>query len=245
MEALAAAPPVDMFATKGIEYLLILIFLAAFLGFWLYFTSGDERTVKTKGKRINNPLEWFAVPKGVHFHRGHSWAKPETSDADTLKVGMDDFAQKMTGKVDFFYIGEAGAKMKQGEEGWTLKVRNKPITMLSPVNGEIIEVNEEVLADPSLINNDPYGKGWILKVRAENFVRDCRNLLSERSARIWMEEVTNKLRMKMGFDNGLIYQDGGVLLKEMARRIDEENWTVLLGEFLLTHKRRDKNDGAV
>lgn len=60
-----------------------------------------------------------------------------------------------------------------------------------------------------------------------------------------MEEVTKKLRMKMGFDNGLIYQDGGVLLKEMARRIDEENWTVLLGEFLLTHKRRDKNDGAV
>ena len=176
---------------------------------------------------------------------GHSWAKPETNDADTLKVGMDDFAQKMTGKVDFFYIGEAGGKMKQGEEGWTLKVRNKPITMLSPVNGEILEVNEEVLADPSLINNDPYGKGWILKVKAKNFVQDCRNLLSERSAQIWMEDVTKTLRKKMGFDNGLIYQDGGVLLKEMARRIDEENWTVLLGEFLLTHERRDKNDGAV
>jgi hypothetical protein len=96
-----------------------------------------------------------------------------------------------------------------------------------------------------LINNDPYGKGWILKVKAKNFVQDCRNLLSERSAQIWMEDVTKTLRKKMGFDNGLIYQDGGVLLKEMARRIDEENWTVLLGEFLLTHERRDKNDGAV
>jgi len=229
MDPLAA--PVDIFATKGIEYLIILFFLAAFLTFWLMFTDRYP-TVKVKGTK-NKIMDWFRVPDGIFFHQGHAWAQVER--AGVLKVGMDDFAQKMVGTVKSVDTGKAGEKVRQGEEGWTLKMGNRSIPMLSPVNGEILEVNKEALANPSLINRDPYGKGWLIKVKAENFVRDSKNLLSAKLARSWIEDVTDKLRASMGAaELGPVYQDGGVVLREMARKIDKKNWEKLLGEFFLT-----------
>ena len=255
MEALAV--PVDIFATKGIEYLLFLLFLGAFLTLWLMFTSDRERTVKVRGTKNKNLMNWFSVPEGIFFHLGHSWARAES--AGTLRVGMDDFAQKMIGAVDSVRTGKAGEKLRQGEEGWILKMENRSIAMLSPVNGEILEVNKEVLADPSLIHNDPYGKGWLLKVKAEDFVRDRRNLLSEKPARKWMEGVTEQLSYTIQFLNlmtmrsesaecGPVCQDGsGPFPTEgIARRIDNDNWCyhwnmLLEGFFLSNEERQGRN----
>jgi glycine cleavage system H lipoate-binding protein len=226
------AAPVDIFATKGIEYLIILFFLAAFLTFWLMFTDRHPN-VKVKGRKSKNLMDWFSVPEGLFFHQGHAWAKVES--AGVLKVGMDDFAQKMVGTAKSVLAGKPGEKVRQGEEGWTLKMGNRSIPMLAPVNGEILEVNKEALANPTLINRDPYGKGWLIKIKAENFVRDSKNLLSGKLARRWIEDVTDKLRASMGTTElGPVYQDGGVVLKEMARKIDKQNWEKLLGEFFLT-----------
>ena len=225
------AAPVDIFATKGIEYLIILFFLAAFLTFWLMFTDRYPN-VKVKGTK-NKIMDWFSVPAGFFFHQGHAWARVESGGV--LRVGMDDFAQKMVGTVNAVRTGKAGDKVRQGENGWTLKMGDRSIAMLSPVNGEILEVNKQALANPSLINSDPYGKGWLIKIKAENFIRDSKNLLSDKLARSWIEDVTDKLRALMGTKElGPVYQDGGVLLKEMARRIDKKNWEKLLGEFFLT-----------
>jgi len=160
MEALTA--PVDIFATKGIEYLLILLFLATFLAFWIYFTTDREVTVKARGTKIKNLMEWFNVPEGIFYHQGHSWVREEIGGL--LRVGVDDFAQKMLGTVSSIHTGKAGAMVKQGEQGWTLKAGARSVAMLSPVDGEILEVNKDVLSDPSLINRDPYGKGWLFKI---------------------------------------------------------------------------------
>ena len=230
-----AAHPVDIFATKGIEYLLVLFFLATFLAFWLYFTTDRKVTVRARGTRLRNLMEWFSIPEGIFFHQGHAWARAESPGAGTLRVGLDDFAQKMVGDVGAIQVGGTGLHVRQGEKGWTLKAGNKSIAMLSPVNGEIIEVNQEVLANPSLLNSDPYGKGWLLKIKAEDFVRDCKNLLSGRLARRWIDDVTDRLRAVMATrELGPVYQDGGVLVKDMARKIDEKNWDRLVGEFFLT-----------
>ena len=65
-----AAHPVDIFATKGIEYLLVLFFLATFLAFWLYFTTDRKVTVRARGTRLRNLMEWFSIPEGIFFHQG-------------------------------------------------------------------------------------------------------------------------------------------------------------------------------
>ena len=90
-------------------------------------------------------------------------------------------------------------------------------------------------ADPqAALGNDPYGKGWLLKVKPENFERERNGLLSGALARKWMEEAANQLRLKMSPELGAVMQDGGVPLAGMAKNIDAEEWDKLLKEFFLT-----------
>jgi len=177
----------------------------------------------------------FLVPEGFFFHQGHTWMQADNADISTVTIGMDDFAQKMVGAIDFVNAGGIGEKIKQGERGWTLRVRHKPIDMLSPVSGEIVGVNEAAMSNPSLINNDPYGKGWLLKVKADNIGQESKNLLSGNIARKWMEDVTESLLESMGTELGEVYQDGGMPVSGMALNIDLANWDKLVREFFLTY----------
>ena len=233
------AAPVDIFATKGIEYLVILFFLATFLAFWLYFTTDRQEIVRAGGTKIKNLMDWFRVPEGFFFHQGHSWVQEEVGG--TLRVGMDDFAQKMVGKISSIDIGNVGTKVKQGEKSWTLKAGNRLIAMLAPVNGEILEVNKDVLADPSLINRDPYGKGWLFKIKADDYNRDSRNLLFGKIAGKWMEGVTEQLHNSLGSEElGPVYQDGGIPIEGMAKHIENENWRyyweMLLDDYFISRE---------
>ena len=177
----------------------------------------------------------FLVPEGFFFHQGHTWMQADNADISTVTIGMDDFAQKMVGAIDFVDAGGIGEKIKQGERGWTLSVRHKPIDMLSPVSGEIVGVNGAAMSNPSLINNDPYGKGWLLKVKADDIGQESKNLLSGNIARKWMEEVTERLQASVGTELGAVYQDGGMPVSGMALNIDLANWDKLVREFFLTY----------
>jgi len=68
-----------------------------------------------------------------------------------------------------------------------------PIPMLSPVAGEVVEVNPEVLRSPEILREDPYGKGWLLKVKSTRIASNTRNLLSGKLAKAWMESALDKL----------------------------------------------------
>lgn len=222
---------IAIYATKGFEYLLILGFLGVFTAFYLYFTSRRFEPIRAAvGRGLESLVDWFRVPEGVLFHQGHTWAQPDGNEPGVVRVGLDDFAQKMVGKADKVTLADIGSKIEQGEKGWSLRVGNKSIDMLSPVSGEIVAINKAFQENSA----DPYDGGWIYKVKPRNFSREIKNLLSGKLARKWMEEVVEKLRMKMSPDLGVVYQDGGTPVAGIARIIDETNWDKLAREFFLT-----------
>jgi len=226
-----------IYATKGFEYILILSFLAAFTIFFLYFTSKKfQHDAGAVGQMLSDFVEWFRVPENVLFHQGHAWARTDASaKGKTVRVGLDDFTQKMVGKIDKIETGKIGDEVTQGHKGWSLKVGDKNIDMLSPVSGKIVEINPKISGAKSVsINNDPFEDGWIMKVKPDNFQRDSSHLLSGKLAKKWMEDVTDKLHDKMSPELGMVYQDGGVPVAGMARSLDEKNWDKLVREFLLT-----------
>ncbi len=231
-----------MYATKGFEYLLILGFLAVFTLFYLYFTSHRfEKTTTALSSSFDSLVDWFRVPDKVLFHQGHTWASPEESESDLVKVGMDDFAQKMAGSMGIRNNPTVGTCIRQGERSWSLQDGQKSVDMLAPVSGIVVEVNVALLAEleknpqkMGALDSDPYGQGWLLKVKPDNFERDRKSLLTGNLARKWMEEVTNQLRMKMSPELGAVMQDGGAPLPGMAKNINEEKWDLLLKEFFLT-----------
>jgi hypothetical protein len=113
-------------------------------------------------------------------------------------------------------------------------VDSERIPMLSPVAGEVVEVNREVLRSPEILRQDPYGKGWLLKVKSSGIASNTRNLLSGKLARAWMENTLDKLHPIHGDSLGPVLQDGGLPVEGIARILGGDQWVDLAKTHLLT-----------
>jgi len=229
---------VDIFATKGIEYLFVLGFLLVLILFWRLLNPPQQVAVAA-GAATPYPArlsEWFRLAGERYYHPGHSWVMPEGKNV--VKVGVDDFAQKLVGTPNAISLPRPGDRLEQGDKGWQLRVDSKSVAMLSPVHGEVLAVNEEILKSPELINQDPYGDGWLMKVSAPRLKANLRNLLSGKLARAWMHETEKALREKMTGGLGLALQDGGVPVAGIAKNLSPDSWDEIAGEFLLSRELR-------
>jgi glycine cleavage system H lipoate-binding protein len=221
---------VDIFATKHIEYLLVIGFLLLFIPFWRLLSRPAKAVLEVAERMVPVVSEWFRLPEERYYHLGHSWAIPEGHN--TVKVGIDDFAQRLVGKIHEVQIPKVGSTIHQGDKGWTLMVDSKPIDMLSPVGGRVVAINEEVVHSPDTINQDPY-KSWLMEVETPKFWVDKRQLLSGALAKRWIEEVRESLLSRMNYNLGLVYQDGGLLVDGMARHLDQEKWDEIAKDYFL------------
>jgi len=236
----------DFLPTKGIEYLVVIGYLLVLIPFWFVLQGGRRRQPAAAAARTA-PLAkvaeglrgWFRVPEGVHFHQGHTWAVPE--GGGVFKVGLDDFAQRLVGPPDALRLPKVGTALREGEKGWSLGVGDRTVDLLSPVRGEVLEVNAEALDDPALVSADPYGRGWLLRVKVPQPDAALKNLLPWRLATAWMEDAANRLSAAMspplGAALGRVLQDGGIPVAGIARQIDPEHWDRLAAELLLTGER--------
>ncbi len=222
---------VDIFATKGIEYLLVIAALLLFIPFWRVVSkpAAIPAAVENVIPAVNG---WFHLPERLYYHQGHSWAMPE--EGGLVRVGIDDFAQKLVGKVDGVELPPLGSRVAQGEKGWSLRAGAKTIDMLSPVDGNVVAVNEQLLKSPGDIGNDPYGQSWLLKVQAPRVSANLKNLLSGGLAVKWLEGVRENLFARMNYNLGAVSQDGGVPVDGIARNLDRERWDEIVKEYLLT-----------
>jgi len=221
---------VDIFATKGIEYLLVIGFLLLFVVFWKFLGRPARRVFEAAEKFVPVVNEWFRLPEEIYYHLGHSWAAPEGKNL--VKVGVNDFAQKLVGKIDAIQLPGIGSTIHQGDTGWTLEVDSKKIDMLSPVDGKVVAINERILDSPEDINKYPY-VSWLMKVESPRFSANKKQLLSGALAGKWMEEVRENLLSRTNYNLGLVYQDGGLLVDGMARSLDKDKWDEIAKDFFL------------
>ena len=223
-----------MYSAKAVEYLIAVSFLLLFIPFWRFVNAevvAAPVAIRTP-RWLNTVVEWFSVPSGVYLHPGHAWARVD--DGDLVTVGMDDFAHKLVGGISAISLPEVGSRLGQGEKAWSLVSDAKSVDMLSPVDGTVVAVNEPVAAPRVRSPRDPYGAGWLLKVKAPRLAANTKHLLSGTLARRWMEEVCDTLRARMSPDLGQVYQDGGLPVDGMARDLDPANWDRIAREFFLT-----------
>jgi glycine cleavage system H protein len=225
---------VDIFATKGIEYLLVIGFLLAITPFWRILRAPARAGMEAVRRAVASVAQWFSLPEGLFYHQGHSWLLPQ--GAELVKVGVDDFAQKLVGRSNKIMLPKVGSRIEQGEVGWKLDVGKKNINMLSPVSGSVVAVNKDIATNPDLINQDPYGKGWLVMVKPDNKHATVKNLLTGKVATAWMDKTADELREKMGGELGTVYQDGGLPVSGIAKALSPDAWDKIASEFLLTHE---------
>jgi glycine cleavage system H lipoate-binding protein len=212
----------DLFATKGIEYLLVIGFLVA-LVVYIRFLGGTSRAglVASGLPATAGPTRWFRLDPGLFYHQGH-----------VVTVGLDDFAQKLVGRPAALVLPPVGTRLSQGRRAWGLTAGGKTVDMLSPVDGEVVEVNCSALDNPGLINEDPYGQGWLLKVRAPSWIANRMSLLSGKLAGAWLAETVSALQRRLATESGAIAQDGGYPVTGFARALSAEAWDELARDFL-------------
>src|ERR1700687_2082981 len=137
----------------------------------------------------------FEVPVNLRYHPGHTWALSESPSL--VRVGMDDFASKLVGKVDRMTLPQRGQWIRQGQKIATFFRDGASVDMVSPIEGSIADVNDHVSQDPTLARKDSYGEGWLVTVQSPDAKTNFRNLLGGALARWWTEESAGRLQRKM------------------------------------------------
>ena len=118
----------------------------------------------------------FKVKVGYFYSNDDFWA---SVIGNAALIGVSDFLQKVKGDVAFLETAEVGTEVKQGQELGKIETIKATFGVLSPVSGKVVEVNRELESSPYLINEDPYGAGWIYKVELTDFESDKMSLLMD------------------------------------------------------------------
>ncbi len=102
------------------------------------------------------------IPAGLKYTKEHEWVKV---DGDVATIGITDFAQGELGDIVYVEIETVGESLATEEVFGTVEAVKTVSDLFMPISGEILEMNNALEGDPELVNSDPYGKGWMIKVK--------------------------------------------------------------------------------
>jgi len=219
--------------------MLVILTFAVFL-LIDYFRTAKQPAVELsraiaaqeKPRLVPPVVSGFEVPENLRYHPGHTWALSESPAL--VRVGMDDFASKLVGKIERIALPQRGQWLRQGQKIWTLFRDGKSVDMLSPIEGEVSDINEAALAEPDKARKDPYAEGWLVTVNSPDAKTNFRNLLSGTLARLWIEQSATRLRVRLPLTMGALAQDGGIAVDEATAHLPDQDWADLAKEFFLS-----------
>jgi len=117
----------------------------------------------------------YEIPEKLYYSKEHEWVRLEGKEA---VVGITDYAQKQLHEIVYVEVQHEGSEVKQFETMGTVESVKSVSDVFSPVTGKITKVNKELTDSPELLNQDPYGKGWLAKINLTAFKKDTEKLLT-------------------------------------------------------------------
>jgi glycine cleavage system H protein len=181
------------------------------------------------------------------YHRGHAWAMVEENAH--IRIGLDDLGQKLLGSIEKIILPGSGKKMS--DESILLKGRGIEVRLTPPVEGYVVEINDSILSQPSLINISPYSRGWLALIRPTHLSKNLKQLLYGTAALRWFEEETIKLYCvfvdetdHIRSEVGVTFQDGGLLNFDLLDRLHPAKRKAIIKQFFTYQppRRPRKND---
>lgn len=133
----------------------------------------------------------ITVPSTYFFHRGHTWIK--FSSPKRARIGLDDFAQKILGRVEAIQFPRIGELIRQGDPLFMVRVGQHKLFLPAPSDGIVTHINPELAGEPALIHSSPFEGGWVCEMNPENVSQSVRELLSGEDAVQWELHELNRL----------------------------------------------------
>jgi len=116
----------------------------------------------------------YKIPENLKYTKTHEWIKIEDKIA---YIGITDYAQQELGDIVFVEVNSINKELNKNDSFGTIEAVKTVSDLFMPISGKVIEINEKLKNNPELINKDPYGEGWIIKVEISN-INEISNLLS-------------------------------------------------------------------
>jgi glycine cleavage system H protein len=227
----------NIFDTKGIEYIVIITFLLSIIPFWILINKPGMVS------RIKKSLGIFSaaalrIPAGLFFSRNHTWAHLEKSG--TARVGLDDFLLHVTGNVSLGNLRKPGETIRKGDLLASIDHNGKILQVFSPVTGTITGTNTWLYNEPDNLMEDPYGKGWIYKIKPTQWVEETSNYYLADDAVTWVKKEVDRVKEFVAASSGkysgdgqyAVLQDGGELIGNPLAELPDEVWHDFQKSFL-------------
>ncbi len=190
-----------------------------------------QTRVQTEGLPVqtSDQVGGFKMAQGFYYNKGHVWARPEYGGR--VRIGLDDFAQKLLGKLSAVETPALGHEVKKDAAGFRLKRNGEAVAGLSPVDGTVIRINDRLLDHPELINSSPYEDGWLFVVEPTRLRKNMKELLFGEEADDYMGQEMEKL---MGFasEEMRLAADGGEVSDDIFDELGGEKWAKIVKTFL-------------
>jgi len=227
----------NIFETKGIEYLAIIGFFLLLIPFWIIL---NRQVVTRKIKQFIGVLtaNVLKIPQGVFFNKNHTWTHLERSGS--ARVGLDDLLFHITGAVNFNQLKNPGDVIRKGDLLTEVDQNGKILRIFSPISGKILASNVLLKDNPELSSEDPYGKGWIYKIKPSDWIAETNSCYLAEEATQWSKTELDRFKdfmansaVKYGANPSFtVMQDGGELCDNVLSELPNEVWQDFQKEFL-------------
>jgi glycine cleavage system H protein len=221
----------------------VILVLALFVTFLVIERFTNKRTLEyvlqtaprteASARKAQPIVAGFEIPEHLRFHQGHAWALGESPNL--VRAGIDDFAAKLIGEAEEVNLPQRGQWIRQGQKVWSFRVNGNLVEMVSPIEGTVADINDEVVRHPASLTADPYGNSWLMTVQSPDAKTNFRNLLGGNMARNLMAESSRKLSsyLPAAHGNMALAQDGGKAHADVAKQIPADKYIEITKEFFL------------
>lgn len=208
---------------------LVLVFLAVIAGvallglaLWRQLAAAYDWA---RGIRSANGVRWR---QGLVYTPGHTWLRPLRSGR--LALGLDDLAQRIFTGEPRISLPEPGRRVAAGDPLLEIAVDGRAAQIASPVTGTVLAVNERLREHPELIHDDPYGRGWL--VRLQHGEAKPANAREGEASRSWLSSEILRLERYVEWQLGIATADGGEPFLPPVRILEDAQWRCLVDSFL-------------
>lgn len=228
----------NIFETKGLEYIIIIAFLLLIIPFWIAInkqTGITRQFQKTIGILSAGILR---IPQGLFYSSNHTWTHLEKSG--NAKVGLDDLLLHLTGEVKFRDLKKPGNFINKGEILADIDQDGKLLQIHSPISGRIMKTNTMLYEKPGVLNEDPYGEGWVYQIKPSEWMSETNSYYFAEGAVVWAKTELDRFKDFLAVSmkkyspetSMVILQDGGELCDRPLRELPEEVWRDFQKSFL-------------